>query len=142
MTGVAESDDFSFVLGGYAYTVCVGLHCCPIARSCFNFFFFFLKDPAPPEIYPFPLPDALPIFPEPRRLRRRGLALLVVELVDDREPRRSRARRSRAANRTEDPADEHEHDDTQNRSPHHVLPPRSEERRVGEECRSRWSPYH
>src|SRR3712207_3279902 len=24
----------------------------------------------------------------------------------------------------------------------HVLPPRSEERRVGKECRSRWSPYH
>ena len=23
-----------------------------------------------------------------------------------------------------------------------VLPPRSEERRVGKECRSRWSPYH
>ena len=22
------------------------------------------------------------------------------------------------------------------------LPPRSEERRVGKECRSRWSPYH
>src|SRR5574338_784425 len=23
-----------------------------------------------------------------------------------------------------------------------LLPPRSEERRVGKECRSRWSPYH
>ena len=23
-----------------------------------------------------------------------------------------------------------------------VAPPRSEERRVGKECRSRWSPYH
>ena len=23
-----------------------------------------------------------------------------------------------------------------------ILPPRSEERRVGKECRSRWSPYH
>ena len=25
---------------------------------------------------------------------------------------------------------------------HHFLPTRSEERRVGKECRSRWSPYH
>src|SRR5258707_8491822 len=25
---------------------------------------------------------------------------------------------------------------------HHDTPPRSEERRVGKECRSRWSPYH
>src|SRR3712207_9597021 len=25
---------------------------------------------------------------------------------------------------------------------HHVQAPRSEERRVGKECRSRWSPYH
>ena len=24
----------------------------------------------------------------------------------------------------------------------HVVPERSEERRVGKECRSRWSPYH
>ena len=24
----------------------------------------------------------------------------------------------------------------------HVAPTRSEERRVGKECRSRWSPYH
>src|SRR2546430_17639987 len=26
--------------------------------------------------------------------------------------------------------------------PQHVVPSRSEERRVGKECRSRWSPYH
>src|SRR2546422_6501427 len=26
--------------------------------------------------------------------------------------------------------------------PHPVVPGRSEERRVGKECRSRWSPYH
>src|SRR3989454_10794716 len=28
---------------------------------CSFFFFFFFNDPAPPEIYPLPLPDALPI---------------------------------------------------------------------------------
>ena len=27
-------------------------------------------------------------------------------------------------------------------SPLHLMGPRSEERRVGKECRSRWSPYH
>src|SRR2546428_12361236 len=29
-----------------------------------SFFFFFLNDPAPPEISPFPLPAALPFCPE------------------------------------------------------------------------------
>src|SRR2546427_13156963 len=34
-------------------------------------FFFFLNDPPPPDIYPLPLPDALPICsPFGRRLRR------------------------------------------------------------------------
>src|SRR2546430_8922110 len=34
-----------------------------------GFFFFFLKDPAPTEIYPLPLPDALPILARlPHRL--------------------------------------------------------------------------
>src|ERR1051326_7288424 len=28
------------------------------------------------------------------------------------------------------------------RETHHMFPDRSEERRVGKECRSRWSPYH
>src|SRR2546425_8536305 len=32
-----------------------------LKRRFFLFSFFFLKDPAPPEIYPFPLHDALPI---------------------------------------------------------------------------------
>src|SRR5438132_11221360 len=27
-------------------------------------------------------------------------------------------------------------------NPQHIIPSRSEERRVGKECRSRWSPYH
>ena len=31
---------------------------------------------------------------------------------------------------------------SQDREIIHVLPQRSEERRVGKECRSRWSPYH
>src|SRR3712207_9517218 len=32
--------------------------------------------------------------------------------------------------------------DRQDRRPPRVPHPRSEERRVGKECRSRWSPYH
>src|SRR2546429_7038890 len=31
-------------------------------------FFFFLNEPAPPEIYPLPLPDPLPILPSPPRM--------------------------------------------------------------------------
>src|SRR2546430_12616792 len=43
-----------------------------------SFFFFFFNDPAPTEISPLPLHDALPIYPRPRvrvlePLRRRGL---------------------------------------------------------------------
>src|SRR5258705_7250953 len=34
---------------------------CSSLFFCLFFFFFFFNDPAPPEIYPFPLPDALPI---------------------------------------------------------------------------------
>src|SRR5258708_36688221 len=35
------------------------------------------------------------------------------------------------------------HADKTPRTPHHeIVAPRSEERRVGKECRSRWSPYH
>src|SRR5256885_16847055 len=39
-----------------------------VLQCHFNFFFFFFKDPAPPEIYTFPLPAALPICPPLRRL--------------------------------------------------------------------------
>src|SRR2546430_11340450 len=47
-----------------------------------NFLFFFLNDPAPPEIYPLPLPAALPLFGEPagRPAAPRQLA------VQDRKP--------------------------------------------------------
>src|SRR2546430_17545995 len=53
------------------------------ARHPSSFFFFFLKDPAPPETYPLPLHDALPIFFDLRDalrgLRRdRGYTLTVV----------------------------------------------------------------
>src|SRR5256884_8119197 len=43
-----------------------------IPRCQSFFFFFFLNDPAPPEIYPLPLHDALPISGGPRRRLRVG----------------------------------------------------------------------
>src|SRR3989441_280193 len=36
-------------------------HCRRVRPRTASFFFFFFNDPAPPEIYPLPLPDALPI---------------------------------------------------------------------------------
>src|SRR2546426_10541126 len=47
-------------------------------------FFFFLNDPAPPEIYPLPLPDALPISCHARRALARGAG------SPRRSPRRAR----------------------------------------------------
>ena len=41
---------------------------------------------------------------------------------------------------TEEPAVEEKVPETEPEEP--MLPLRSEERRVGKECRSRWSPYH
>src|ERR1022692_3819261 len=39
------------------------VHLVPMHCACRSFsFFFFFNDPAPPEIYPLPLPDALPIW--------------------------------------------------------------------------------
>src|SRR2546425_4609822 len=42
------------------------------ARLLLSNFFFFLNDPAPPEIYPLPLPDALPISVGGTALARHG----------------------------------------------------------------------
>src|SRR3712207_7746589 len=91
-------------------------------RSCVNiiiiillFFFFFQAEDGIRDIGVTGVQTcALPIWPRPERLR-------------DRPPARARRgvgdRRGRA------------HDEGGRRA-------RSEERRVGKECRSRWSPYH
>src|SRR2546430_16555514 len=62
-----------------------------------SFFFFFLNDTAPPEIYPLPLPDALPISPAraTRGARARGRRVPAVR----RRPRRA-GRGVRAVRRT------------------------------------------
>src|SRR2546421_11743863 len=93
--------------------------------------FFFFNDTATTEIYTLSLHDALPIWtdsprspdtdsgrchPEHRRTNRRPV-------LADSPPR---------ARRTDEPCV---------RAPPEP-PLRSEERRVGKECRSRWSPYH
>src|SRR5687767_16031128 len=87
--------------------------------TCFIFFFF--NDTATTEIYTLSLHDALPIFgPEAIVSRSSPITSEIIRLIS----RAGRARRARP-------------------------PPlmverclRSEERRVGKECRSRGSPYH
>src|SRR5256885_16956991 len=49
-----------------------------------NFFFFFYNNPAPTDIYPLPLHDALPIYDETPRLARE-----IAELAASREERRA-----------------------------------------------------
>src|SRR5258708_39064269 len=85
----------------------------------FHFFFFF-NDTATTEIYTLSLHDALPICPGRGRQRGHvppGAGRGVHHRLDRRHVFR------------EDLAGRQDHE-------------RSEERRVGKECRSRWSPYH
>src|SRR5256885_3152623 len=51
------------------------------------FFFFFFNDPAPPEIYPFPLHDALPILASRRARRARSRRVQPVRGAGRRSPR-------------------------------------------------------
>src|SRR5256886_16388106 len=105
------------------------------------FFFFFLNNPAPPEFYPLPLHDALPIstlagfggaagMPDLslQIAREYGTPAVVIDL--DRVERNI-ARLQAACDAA----------GVVNR-PHIKTHKRSEERRVGEECRSRWAPDH
>src|SRR2546430_15801342 len=84
------------------------------------FFFFFFNDTATTEIYTLSLHDALPICPTC------GYALSIIDQHCRHCTTASRAIPSR-------PFD----------AKHlQQMIVRSEERRVGKECRSRWSPYH
>src|SRR2546427_13305846 len=106
----------------------------------FSFFFFF-NDPATTEISPLPLPDALPISPAHARRERAPAAgqdhhargAIGGERVEGR------------AHGVDHPGVEEVERRTVQRAPDGDTGPldvRSEERRVGKECRSRWSPYH
>src|SRR3989449_9628264 len=103
------------------------------------FLFFFLNDPPTTEISPLPLPAPLPICegrpagrPAAPGERRRHVRSIAGVLDRDRGPVLERGARQRERHTTPSlprPGGR-ERDD------------RSEERRVGKECRSRWSPYH
>src|SRR5256885_412381 len=107
------------------------------------FFFFFFNNPAPPEISPFPLPAPLPIPPA-----QSGHTFTVkANLVDVFFPFLNR--RNKLVPDLEQGDfkvfDEGKPQEIRYFSKQSGLPlriGRSEERRVGKECRSRWSPYH
>src|ERR1039458_10870649 len=100
--------------------------------------FFFLNDPAPPEISPLSLHGALPIWIAlviascsgggGAALSRRNYGETIAHLTEaTRYPYQFAANYAKYANQVDRlPVDGH----------------RSEERRVGKECRSRWSPNH
>src|SRR2546426_11966111 len=97
----------------------------------FSFFFFF-NDTATTEIYTLSLHDALPISAHSRGPHDGARALVDRALVEGLRLR-GHGRVGRARLRLLDAR----------RSPRpRRLEDRSEERRVGKECRSRWSPYH
>src|SRR2546430_14574551 len=90
-------------------------------------FFFFFNDTATTEIYTLSLHDALPISLGRLLVRARagfGARVVVACSLPDNGPG-LRSRRIVSRELTLDRGDV-----------------RSEERRVGKECRSRWSPYH
>src|SRR5256885_14306977 len=115
-------------------------------------FFFFLNDPATPEFSPLPLPAALPISAaggaigwvrNGARTRIDIPTRSINVLVSDEELPRRRAEQDAKGWKPAEPR------------PRKVsaalkayaklvmsADKRSEERRVGKECRSRWSPYH
>src|SRR3989442_13412452 len=92
--------------------------------------FFFFNDTATTEIYTLSLHDALPIYNRPGGGH------------DHRGEQVTRLDPERDVGRHDGPRDVGHacgHHGHQLRPGH---PGRSEERRVGKECRSRWSPYH
>src|SRR3989441_11994114 len=98
--------------------------------------FFFFNDTATTEIYTLSLHDALPISARGAREACRHAA---------REPGRVRQRRGRWPRDGATARDVDEHVLARERHADTLLEhreQRSEERRVGKECRSRWSPYH
>src|SRR2546422_10163598 len=110
-------------------------------------FFFFLNDTAPTEIYPLPLPDPLPIYQ--RRLIRRDPIQRAHQPVQGIVRRGAGPVTRRAARRHVEPErrllgrpDAVVLDAAARVGADRSTLVRSEERRVGKECRSRWSPYH
>src|SRR5256886_16354639 len=91
-------------------------------------YFFFFNDTATTEIYTLSLHDALPIYFSAHR----SGARVGAEDVEDEPAQDGQVLRGVVFSRS---AAVLVQDDIEH-------PMRSEERRVGKECRSRWSPYH
>src|SRR6202521_4289234 len=91
-------------------------------NTFFVLFFFFFNDTATTEIYTLSLHDALPISSRRRHRDSEVTGVQTCALRIDRKSGRLNSSHLRIS--------------------YAVFCLRSEERRVGKECRSRWSPYH
>src|SRR2546425_12766457 len=106
-------------------------------------FFFFFNDTATTEIYTLSLHDALPIYERAIRedVKTQAAEMLEaagctnVETYDEDGPPGFSVHEMGTARMGRDPK-------TSVLNAHNQAHDRSEERRVGKECRSRWSPYH
>src|SRR2546429_9234333 len=108
--------------------------------------FFFFNDTATTEIYTLSLHDALPIWSCRRLPGQRAGSLLPLSALQPAEAQASPEKRQAEATASWTPASpETGRRQAGPRAPVPRKTPqwhRSEERRVGKECRSRWSPYH
>src|SRR2546422_8807438 len=108
-------------------------------------FFFFFNDTATTEIYTLSLHDALPISnPHACALLMRNLGQRYVQYFNRRYERSGTLWEGRFRSCLVDSAQYviacHRYIELN--PVRAAMVPRSEERRVGKECRSRWSPYH
>src|SRR5256886_16157147 len=113
-----------------------------IVNHLLNSLFFFFNDAPPPEIYPLPHHAALPIWGVHRLpavgIEQRGDAYPTLREHADDIGRIVRAEEERFNETLSRGMKEFEALAGQEA----ITADRSEERRVGKECRSRWSPYH
>src|SRR2546430_15955489 len=107
---------------------------------------FFFNDTATTEIYTLSLHDALPIYhgqPEIEILAKPLLAHRALEIaVGGRHDADVDSALAHAAHTSHGVLFDHPQQLPLHREVHVADLVRSEERRVGKECRSRWSPYH
>src|SRR2546430_15797061 len=111
-------------------------------RVCPVFFFFF-NDTATTEIYTLSLHDALPISDSRRAYRARLLEYLRAHAAElDADSQRRLAGNPLRVLDSKHPQMQEVIRGAPLLTEHLDPESRSEERRVGKECRSRWSPYH